>query len=113
MNRILVVRTFLLVCAGVAVASWITLTAGPLRADSPTSKVLRVTYVTVEAVYVNAGKKAGLTPGDTLTVVQGERAGVLLVVATVSSHSAACRTVGQGAMVEGRRPHSAPSARDR
>ncbi len=43
---------------------------------------------------------AGLVPGDTLTVVGGDRAGVRLVVSTVSSHSAACRVVGDGAAIE-------------
>jgi hypothetical protein len=61
---------------------------------------IRVTYVTIEAVYIDAGKKAGLSPGDTLAVTQGERAGVRLVVTTVSSHSAACRVVGEGGAVE-------------
>jgi len=100
MSRTLVMRTMFLLCAGTACAVWATLSAGPLRADAPASETLRVTYVTLEAVYINAGKLAGLAPGDTLTVAQGERAGVRLVVATVSSHSAACRIVGQGAVVE-------------
>jgi len=75
-------------------------TGTPVHTETPVSDPIRVTYVTVEAVYVNAGKKGGLAPGDTLAVVGGDRAGVRVVVSTVSSHSAACRVVGEGIAVE-------------
>lgn len=65
-------------------------TAGGSRAATIT-----VTHVSIEAVYIDAGTKAGLAKGDTLRVLKGERRGQRLLVTNISSLSAACKALSQ------------------
>lgn len=68
-----------------------TLLTGTSFGAGEQSDPIEVTYISVEAIYVNAGRRMGLLVGDTLVVASGERKGSSLVVVNVSSHSAACR----------------------
>jgi hypothetical protein len=54
-----------------------------------------VNYVSSDAVYLNAGRYAGLRIGATVEVTRGGRTIAVLEVTHVSSHSASCRVVEQ------------------
>jgi hypothetical protein len=58
-------------------------------------KTYTVNYITADAVYVNAGRFAGLAIGATVDVVRGGRKIAVLAVVHISSHSASCRIVEQ------------------
>ncbi|MDH3215034.1 MAG: hypothetical protein OEN01_01930 [Candidatus Krumholzibacteria bacterium] len=73
--------------------------AGPVRIAA--GEPIRVTYISAEAIYVDGGKRAGLVAGDTLVVSMGKHAGTRLVVANLSSHSAACRVIDAHAIAVG------------
>ncbi|MFQ5511159.1 MAG: hypothetical protein ACE5EO_04855, partial [Candidatus Krumholzibacteriia bacterium] len=75
-------------------------TAPEARGAVQASEPARVTYISVEAVYVNAGKKAGIAIGDTLKVVRGKRVITRLVVTSISSHSAACKPLDASARIK-------------
>lgn len=59
----------------------------------------KVKYVSVEAIYIDAGRKVGLAVGDTVEVFRGNRLVARLEVSHVSSQSAACRVIEEKATV--------------
>jgi hypothetical protein len=61
---------------------------------------IKVTQISIEAVYVNAGTDAGLVKGDTLIVSSGKRRGVRLVVTNLSSKSSACKKLRERDKIE-------------
>ncbi|MGD8413210.1 MAG: hypothetical protein PVF33_03200 [Candidatus Latescibacterota bacterium] len=75
--------SLILMCAEVAIA-------GATDPESPS-----VNYVSSDAVYLNVGRRAGLTVGARVEVVRDGRTIAVLKVTHISSHSAACEIVEQ------------------
>lgn len=89
MRRIVILAT----CLHAAVACSVV-------AQDLASLPFRVSYVSSEAVYVNAGKLSGLAAGDTLSVTRSGRAVASVVIVSVASHSAACRVLETGRIAQ-------------
>jgi len=63
-------------------------------------KNAKITYISSEGVYLDAGSKDGLSVGDTLTVKQGKKLSARLVITNLSSHSAAAKAIDNNVLLK-------------
>ncbi|KAA3633147.1 MAG: hypothetical protein DWP97_09740 [Calditrichaeota bacterium] len=55
----------------------------------------KVTYVSSEGLYINAGTNAGLQKGDTLTITRKNQIVATIIIENISTKSAACKILTQ------------------
>lgn len=68
----------------------------PAHAAEPTEKLLgvvaKITYISADSIFIDAGSEEGLRVGDRVEAVKGEEIVAVLEVTDVASHRAACKS---------------------